>query len=167
MICKPFGGMAPRLDPDAHVAENATLIGDVRIAPRASIWYGAVLRADCESITVGEGSNVQDNCVLHCDPGFPIRIGKHVTVGHGAILHGCEIGEGCMIGMGAVLLNGCKIGAGSIIGAGALVAEGVEVPAGSLMVGVPARRLRELGEEDRAHLARAAVAYEQESAAQF
>lgn len=167
MICKPYRGKAPMLDPYAHVAENATLIGDVTLAAGASVWYGAVLRADAAPICIGANSNIQDNCVLHCDPDCGITVGENVVVGHGAILHGCEVGDGCLIGMGAILLNGCKIGAGSVIGAGALVAEGVEVPPGSLMVGIPARRLRQIEAADRTHVLQAAASYAAEAAEQF
>jgi carbonic anhydrase/acetyltransferase-like protein (isoleucine patch superfamily) len=121
------------------VAPNATLIGKVRLERDASVWFGAVLRGDNELITVGEGSNVQEHCVLHTDPGFPLVIGPHVTVGHMAMLHGCEIGEGSLIGIGAVILNGARIGRNCLIGAKALIAEGKEIPDNSLVMGMPGK----------------------------
>ena len=121
------------------VAPNATLIGKVRLERDASVWFGAVLRGDNELLTVGEGSNVQDLAVLHTDPGYPLVIGPYVTVGHQAMLHGCEIGEGSLVGIGAVILNGVKIGKNCLIGAKALIAEGKEIPDNSLVMGVPAK----------------------------
>ena len=134
-----LAGVAPRIEGDAAwVAPTAVVIGDVLLAGATSVWWGAVLRGDNERITLGEGSNVQDNCVLHTDPGFPLVIGAHVTVGHGAILHGCLIGDGTLIGMGATVLNGARIGRGCLVGAGALVTEGREIQDRSLVLGVPA-----------------------------
>jgi carbonic anhydrase/acetyltransferase-like protein (isoleucine patch superfamily) len=137
----------PRIAASAWVAESAQVLGRVTLAEDASVWHGAVLRADTEDISVGAGSNVQDNCVLHADPGFPLVLGAHVTVGHQAMLHGCTVGEGSLIGIGAVLLNGARIGARCLVGAGALVTEGKQFPDGSLIVGAPARVLRALTAE--------------------
>lgn len=142
-----------------YVAPNATLIGSVTLHDSASIWFNAVLRGDNEPIVVGEGSNVQDGCVLHTDPGFPLTIERHVTIGHKAMLHGCTIGEGSLVGMNAVVLNGVRIGKCCLIGANALVPEGKTIPDNSLVVGSPGRVLRQLEETHLAELRRAAEEY--------
>jgi len=149
----------PQIDPSAFVAANATVVGDVKIGPDSSVWFGAVIRADTESIHIGARTNIQDGCVLHADPGFPIRIGDNVTVGHGAIIHGATIGECCLIGMHATILNGAVIGANSIVGAGAMVPEGMVIPPGSLVVGVPAHVKKQLGPEQAADNCDAAQHY--------
>ena len=146
---------------DYWVAPNATLIGQVVLERDASVWFNAVLRGDNEPIVVGAGSNVQDGCVLHTDPGFPIHIERDVTVGHMVMLHGCTIGDGSLIGIGAVVLNGAKIGRNCIIGAGALVTEGKEIPDNSLVVGSPAKVKREIGDMERQLLAYSATHYQQ------
>ena len=133
---------------ECWVAPSAGVIGRVTLEAGSSIWFGAVLRGDNEMIHVGARSNVQDNCVLHTDPGFPLSIGEGCTIGHNAVLHGCNIGENCLIGIGATVLNGARIGKNSIIGAHALVPEGKEIPEGSLVVGMPGRVIRTLAEED-------------------
>lgn len=138
-LCREFAGRAPQLNHPAFVAETAVLIGDVRLEADASVFYGAVLRADHDSITVGQGSNIQDNAVLHADSGCPLRIGKNVTVGHGAVVHGCTVEDGALIGMHATVLNGAVIGEGCIVAAGALVTEGFAAPPHSVVMGVPAR----------------------------
>src|SRR6201998_4683752 len=133
--------MAP---PDqCYVVESAIVIGRVRIKAGASIWYGAVLRGDNEWIEIGERTNVQDNCTLHTDPGYPLTIGCGCTIGHNAILHGCSIGHNTLIGMGAILLNGAKIGSNGVVGAGALVVEKMVIADNSVVVGMPARMIRE------------------------
>lgn len=141
-------GHAPQLHPDSWVAPNATVIGNVTLAEKASVWYSATLRAEFEPITVGAGSNVQDSATIHVDPGFPATIGASVTVGHNAVLHGCTVEDGCLIGMGAVVLNGATIGAGSLVAAGAVVPQGMTVPPRSLVAGVPAKVRRELSDEE-------------------
>lgn len=141
-------GVGPQTeDADHWVAPNAVLIGRVRLESAASVWWGAVLRGDNELITVGRGSNVQDGCICHTDIGFPLVIGPDVTVGHQAVLHGCTIGEGCLIGIGAVILNGAKIGRDCLIGARALVGEGKEIPDGSLVLGTPGKIVGEVRPE--------------------
>lgn len=145
MIPDHFG--RPRIADSAFVAETAVIIGDVEVAEGASVWYGAVLRGDIGRIYVGVRSNVQDNCVVHNGPGEDVYIGEDVTVGHGAILHGCRIGDRCLIGMGAVVLSKAEIGEGCIVGAGAVVKEGDKIPPGSLVVGVPAKVVKQLTEE--------------------
>ena len=157
----------PTIDPEAFIAEGAVIRGDVRIERDASIWYNAVLRGDVDSIAVGEGSNIQDGCVVHVDRGCPVRIGRNVTVGHGAIVHGCTIGDGSLIGMGAIILNGAVIGEGCIVGAGALVTQGKHIPAGTLVVGSPARTVRAVTPEEREHNLANAQLYVEEARAQL
>ncbi|MEV0298651.1 gamma carbonic anhydrase family protein [Nocardia sp. NPDC050710] len=143
------GGVAPKIDESAWIAPNATVIGRVHLAAEVSIWYGAVLRADLEDITVGARTNIQDGCVLHADPGFALTVGSGVSVGHNAILHGCTVGDDVLVGMGATVLNGAVIGAGSLIAANALIPEGAQIPPGSLVAGVPGKVRRELSEAER------------------
>ena len=145
-------GKTPQVSPEAFVAETATLIGDVTVGQDSSVWYGAVIRGDCSTITVGRGSNIQDNVVLHTEAGRPLTIGDKVTIGHGAIVHCTSVGSNTLIGMGAILLDGAVIGDHCIIGAGAVVKENAVVPSGSMMVGVPAKCVRELGPEQIAFL---------------
>ena len=152
-------GMAPQIDPTAWIAPSAVLIGHVIVGPGANIWFGAVLRGDNEPIVVGAGSNVQENSVLHTDMGYPLTIGANCTIGHKAMLHGCTIEDGSLIGMGATLLNGAKIGAGSLVGACALVTEGMEIPPGSLVMGAPAKVVRALDEAAQARLLKSAEGY--------
>ena len=142
-----LGDAAPKVDPSAYVALGAVVIGDVILGENASVWFGAVLRGDTEPIRIGDRANVQDGCVVHTDPGFPATVGEGCVVGHNATLHGCEIGAGSLVGMGATILNGAKIGESSIVAAGAVVPEGREFPPRSLIVGVPAKCLGEVTEE--------------------
>tara|TARA_B100001029_G_scaffold107144_1_gene88450 strand:- start:19 stop:534 length:516 start_codon:yes stop_codon:yes gene_type:complete len=134
---------------DFWIAPNATVIGNVQLLKDASVWFNAVLRGDVELITVGQGSNVQDGAIIHTDPGFPCTIGKNVTVGHLAMLHGCEIGDGSLIGIGSVILNGAKIGKNCIIGSKALVTEGMEIPDGAMVLGIPGKVKKILNEEEQ------------------
>ena len=154
-------GVAPQLpeEGDFWIAPNAVLIGRVKLSKGASIWFGAVLRGDNDWITVGENSNIQDNAVLHTDAGIPLEVGKNVTVGHSVTLHGCRIGDNCIVGTGATLLNRCTIGKNSVVGAHALVPEGKEYPESSLILGVPARVARRLSDEDSKMLPLAAAHY--------
>lgn len=147
------------LDPTAWVAPSATVVGAVRLRQHASVWYGAVVRADLEEIEIGERSNIQDNCVLHADPGRPLIVGSGVTVGHSAVLHGCAIGDGVLVGMGAIVLNGARIEAGCIIGAGALVPENAVIPAASLVLGSPGRVRRPVAEAERRSIEQNAQQY--------
>lgn len=153
-------GIAPEIAIDAWVADTAVLIGKVVLEEDANIWFGAVLRGDNEEIRVGRGSNVQENSVLHTDMGYPLTIGANCTIGHKAMLHGCTIGDGSLIGMGATLLNGSKIGKGCLIGAGALITEGKEIPDGSLVMGAPGKVVRVLDEEARMRLLMSARGYQ-------
>ena len=152
-------GAVPEIAEGCFIAPDAVLIGKVRLKPRASIWFGAVLRGDNEWITVGEESNIQDHSVLHADPGEPVLIGKGVTVGHRVIVHSAEVGDGALIGMGAILLNRARIGARSLVGAGALVTEGKSFEGGKMILGAPARVMRDLAPEEIAGLARSAAVY--------
>jgi len=152
-------GIAPHIHPDAWIAPTAVLIGDVVIGAGANIWFGAVLRGDNERITVGAGSNVQENSVLHTDMGYPLTIGPDCTIGHKAMLHGCTIGHGSLIGMGASLLNGAQVGEGCLIGACALITEGKVIPDGSLVMGSPGKVIRALDDAARARLLASAQGY--------
>ena len=143
-----FGDLTPLLEGDGHfVAQSASVIGNVVMKPKSSVWFSAVVRGDVEKISIGYGSNVQDAAVLHADPGFPLEIGDYVTIGHHAMVHGCTVGEGTLIGINAVVLNGSKIGKGCLIGANALVTEGMEVPDGSMVLGSPGKVIKALSEE--------------------
>ena len=150
---------SPQLAAEAWAAPSADLIGDVRLSARASIWFGAVIRADNTPIIVGDDSNIQDGSVCHSDEGFPLTIGARVTIGHQAILHGCTIADDCLIGMGARILNGAVIEPECIVGAGALVTEGKHFQRGSLIVGAPARVVRQVSNEERARLRASASHY--------
>lgn len=161
----PFDGVSPTIDPTAFIAENATVIGRVTLGAGASVFFGAVIRADRDEIVLGAGSNLQDNAVLHCDSGVPTRIGSKVSIGHGAVVHGATVEDGCLIGMGATVLNRSVIGAGSLVAAGAVVLEGTVIPPGSLVAGVPAKVRRELTEEERAGIQINAQTYLELSAA--
>jgi carbonic anhydrase/acetyltransferase-like protein (isoleucine patch superfamily) len=152
-------GLAPRLGREVYVAPNATVVGDVHLGDEVSIWFGAVLRGDVERLTVGARSNVQDNSVLHSDPGSPLCLGERVTVGHGVILHGCTVGAGALIGMGASILNDARIGRNCLVGANALITEGKEFADGMLIVGSPARAVRPLTTEELARMAGSAGRY--------
>lgn len=151
---------SPEIAATAWVAETAVLIGKIVVEDAASIWFGAVLRGDNEEIRVGQGSNVQENAVLHTDMGYPLTIGANCTIGHKAMLHGCTIGEGSLIGMGATVLNGAKIGKGCLIGAGALITEGKEIPDGSLVMGAPGKVVRALDLSAQARLIASAEGYQ-------
>lgn len=159
-------GIQPEIAQDAWVAPDAQVMGRVVLEEQASVWWGAVLRGDNEEIRIGAGSNVQDLCVLHTDMGFPLRIGADCTIGHRAILHGCTIGRGALIGMGATILNGAVIGEGALIGAGALIAEGKEIPAGALVMGAPGKVVRTLDQTAQKGLLDSARRY-RENAARF
>lgn len=156
----------PQLAADAWIAPSADLIGDVRLGERSSVWFGAVIRADNTPITIGAESNIQDGAVCHSDEGYPLTIGERVTVGHQAILHGCTIADDCLIGLGARILNGARIEPECIVGAGALITEGKAFAGGSLIVGAPAKVVRQLTENERQML-RASAAHYAEKAARY
>lgn len=148
MAIYQLGEHAPDIDASAFVADSANLIGKVTLEANASVWFGVTIRGDNERITIGENSNIQEGTVMHTDMGYPLTLGKEVSVGHQAMLHGCTVGDGSLIGIQAVILNGAKIGKGCLVGAGALVTEGKEFPDNSLIIGTPAKVVRTLTEED-------------------
>ncbi len=159
MALYELDGRAPRLDADVWIADSAEVVGAVDIGKNASIWFGAVVRGDTETIRIGAGTNIQDASVLHADVGKPLTIGENVTVGHQVMLHGCSIGDGSLIGIGAVILNGARIGKHCLVGAGALVTEGKEFADGSMIIGSPAKAVRELTEEQKQGLLASARHY--------
>jgi carbonic anhydrase/acetyltransferase-like protein (isoleucine patch superfamily) len=161
MTIYTLDGHAPQIAQDTWIAPDANLIGKVVIEDLASIWFGCTLRGDNEEIRVGAGSNVQENCVMHTDMGYPLMIGPGCTIGHKAMLHGCILEENVLIGMGATVLNGARIGRNSLIGAGALITEGKEIPEGSLVMGAPGRVVRSLDEAAIAALRATALHYQQ------
>lgn len=163
MTLYALGELRPTLPPEGEywVAPNAVVLGDVVLHRNASVWFGAVLRGDTDRLTVGENSNIQDLSVLHADAGVPLTIGRNVTVGHKAMLHGCTVGDNSLIGIGAVILNGARIGKNCLIGANALIPEGKEIPDGALVVGQPGRAIRQLSEGQIAALEASAQHYVQ------
>ena len=159
MAIYELDGVAPRMADSAWVADSAQVMGNVVLAENSSVWFGAVLRGDTETITLGEGSNIQDGSVMHADVGFPLTVGKRVTVGHQVMLHGCTIGDESLIGIGATVLNGAKIGRNCLVGAGSLVTEGKEFPDGSMIIGSPAKVVKSLTPEQIEGLRRSAGHY--------
>jgi carbonic anhydrase/acetyltransferase-like protein (isoleucine patch superfamily) len=158
--------LTPEIAADAWVAPSADLIGDVRLSARASVWFGAIIRADNTPIVIGEETNIQDGAIGHSDPGVPLTIGARVTVGHQAILHGCTIADDCLVGMGARILNGAVLESECLVGAGALITEGKRFERGSLIVGAPARFVRQLTDDERRAL-RVSAAHYAEKAARY
>jgi carbonic anhydrase/acetyltransferase-like protein (isoleucine patch superfamily) len=154
-----FAGMTPTVEDGAWIADNATVLGDAEIGAGSGIWFGAVVRADTTSIRIGRDTNVQDNCVLHADPGAPLTIGDRVSIGHLAVLHGCTVESDVLIGMGAIVMNKARIGSGSLVAAGAVVLEGTDVPAGSLVAGMPGKVRRPLTDEELEQVRTNAVRY--------
>ena len=151
--------LIPDIDASAWIADSAQVVGNVRLGPDSSIWFGVVARGDTDTITIGRGTNIQDNSVLHADPGMPLVIGDNVSVGHQVMLHGCTVGDGSLIGIGAVVLNGARIGKNCLVGACALVTEGKEFPDGTMILGSPAKAVRQLSPEQIAGLERSAGQY--------
>ena len=164
MAIYQLGEHTPQIDDSAYVAESANVIGKVVLGAQVSIWFSATLRGDNETLTIGAQSNLQEGCVVHSDNGYPLTVGTGVTVGHQAMLHGCTIGDGSLIGIQAVILNGAKIGKNSLVGAGALVTEGKEFPDNSLIIGSPAKAVRTLTEEQIAGLKASAANYAERAA---
>jgi carbonic anhydrase/acetyltransferase-like protein (isoleucine patch superfamily) len=162
MAIYQLDGQGPDLPQDGsyYIADTAVVIGKVRLLKGASVWFGAVLRGDNEWIELGEGSNIQDNSTCHTDPGFPLRIGRNVTVGHNVILHGCTLEDDCLVGMGSIVMNGARIGRGAVVGAGSVITEGKEFPEYSLVIGSPARVIRTLTPEQATAMGRAAKSYQ-------
>ena len=166
MAVYELDGVAPQVDASAWIADSAEVMGNVSLGADASVWFGCVLRGDTERMSVGEGSNIQDLSVLHADLGMPLTIGRHVTVGHKVMLHGCTIGDESLIGIGAIVLNGARIGKNCLVGAGALVTEGKEFPDGSMIIGSPAKAVRQLTDGQKEALRQGALHY-QENARRF
>lgn len=164
MTLYALDGLTPKIDSTAWVAPDANVIGNIVLAAKSSVWFGCTLRGDNELIEVGEGSNVQENCVFHTDPGCPLTIGINCTIGHKVMLHGCTIGDNSLIGMGATILNGAKIGKNCLIGAGALITENKVIPDGSLVMGAPGKVVRELDAAAIAGLTASAEHYQQNAA---
>jgi carbonic anhydrase/acetyltransferase-like protein (isoleucine patch superfamily) len=160
MTLYALDGIEPQIAEDTWIAPDANLIGRIVVEGAASVWFCATLRGDNEVITVGAGSNIQENCVLHTDMGYPLTIGKGCTIGHKVMLHGCIIGDNSLIGMGATILNGAKIGKNCLIGAGALITEGKEIPDGSLVMGVPGKVVRDLDDAAIEGLRKSALGYQ-------
>ncbi|WP_439113551.1 gamma carbonic anhydrase family protein [Hydrogenophaga sp.] len=159
MAIYELDGLAPRMAESAWVADNAQVMGDVVLGEDSSVWFGTTVRGDTETITIGRGSNVQDGSVLHADVGMPLTIGDFVTVGHQVMLHGCTVGDGSLIGIGAIVLNGARIGKNCLVGAGSLVTEGKEFPDGSMIMGSPARVVKSLTPEQMEGLRQSAQHY--------
>lgn len=159
MAIYQLGEHTPDIDESAYVADDANVIGKVRIEANASIWFGVTIRGDNDLITIGQNSNVQEGTVMHTDPGMPLTVGKNVTIGHQAMLHGCDIGDGSLVGIQAVVLNGARIGRNCLVGAGALVTEGKEFPDNSLILGSPAKAVRTLSEDDIARMQAGTTSY--------
>ncbi len=160
MTIYALGDHAPQIHEDTWVAPDANLIGKVVMEAGSSVWFGCTIRADHEEIRIGDGSNVQENCVMHIDAGFPLVIGKNCTIGHKVMLHGCTIGDNTLVGMGAMILNGAKIGKNCLIGAGALVTENKVIPDNSLVMGVPGKVVREVDEKNAQRITMGALHYQ-------
>ena len=160
MTLYALDGIAPDIAEDTWIAPDANLIGRIVVEAAASVWFCSTLRGDNETITVGAGTNIQENCVLHTDMGYPLTIGEGCTIGHKVMLHGCTIGDNSLIGMGATVLNGARIGKNCLIGAGALITEGKEIPDGSLVMGVPGKVVRDLEEAAIDGLRKSALGYQ-------
>jgi carbonic anhydrase/acetyltransferase-like protein (isoleucine patch superfamily) len=158
-VLVPYEGLEPDVSAESWVAPNATLVGRVTVEPEASVWFGAVIRGDGDRIEIGAGSNVQDGCVLHADPGFPLKIGSGVSIGHNAVVHGCVVEDDVLVGMGAVVMNGARVGQGSLVAAGTVVLEGTDIPPGSLVAGVPGKVRRSLTDDEMRGLQGTAARY--------
>jgi len=158
-MIRAYNGVLPEIDKSCFIAENAAVVGRVTIGRNTSVWHGAAVRCEWEEIIIGEESNIQDNAVVHTDVGYPAIIGSHVTIGHGAIVHGATVEDSVLVGMGAILMNGVKVGKNSIVGAGALCTENMVIPENVIVVGAPARVLRPIKAQEAAHIAENAAAY--------
>ncbi|MFZ5597509.1 MAG: gamma carbonic anhydrase family protein [Bacillota bacterium] len=158
-----YGKFHPEVDGTVFLAPGSKVVGRVRIGPRSSVWYNSVVRGDADRVEIGSDTNIQDNCTLHCDPGYPLKLGNRISVGHNSILHGCTLEDGVLVGMGAIILNGARVGAGAVIGAGALVTQGMEIPPGHMAMGIPARVVRALSEEEMKSFQAMALRYEERS----
>jgi len=154
-----LGELSPKISKSCFIAPNASLIGNVVLEENASIWFNVVIRADLAEVKIGKNSNIQDGCILHVDEGFPIEVAENVTIGHKVMLHGCSIGKGSLVGINAVVLNGAKIGKNCLVGANALVTENMIIPDGSLVLGSPAKVIKQLGEKAKLKIAEGAAHY--------
>lgn len=155
-----LGALVPRIDPDTWIAPDAVVIGRVVMAAGSSVWFGATIRADHEEISIDAGTNVQEDCVMHVDAGYPLSIGRNCTIGHKAMLHGCTIGDNTLVGMGATILNGARIGRNCLIGAGALITENKEIPDNSLVMGAPGKVVRQIDDRNARRIAQSAQQYQ-------
>lgn len=160
MTVYALGDLAPDLHADTWIAPDANVIGRVVLEEGASVWFGATIRAEHEEVRIGAGSNIQDNCVLHVDPGYPLRVGRNCTIGHKVMLHGCSIGDNSLVGMGATILNGARIGRNCLVGAGALVTENREIPDNSVVMGAPGKVVRQVSDADAGRMASGARHYQ-------
>ncbi|MFZ5633297.1 MAG: gamma carbonic anhydrase family protein [Bacillota bacterium] len=158
-----YGKFFPEVDQSVFLAPGARVVGKVKIGAQSSVWYNAVVRGDADRVTIGCGTNIQDNCTLHADPGFPLILGDRISVGHNSVLHGCIVEDDALIGMGATILNRAKIGAGAVVGAGSLVVQGMEVPPGHLAMGLPAKIIKPLGKDELLAFQALAERYRQRS----
>ena len=159
-----IGERKPRLVGEHHyIAHDATLVGDITLENNVNVWFQVVIRADNDRVHIGEGCNIQDGSVLHVDPGYPLTLSRHVSIGHKVMLHGCSIGEGSLVGINSVVMNGAKIGRGALIGANTLISEGKEIPDGVLVLGSPGKIIRELNQADRDYLLKIATGYVERS----
>lgn len=156
-----YKGIAPQVSEGVYIAPGARVVGRVTLGPESSIWFNAVVRGDSDTVTIGEGSNIQDGTVVHTDGGSPAVIGRDVTIGHTCIIHGCTIGDNCLIGMGSIILSGAKLGDNCLVGAGSLITEGKEFPAGSVIMGRPAKVVRQVEARDLEKIRRGAAHYRQ------
>jgi carbonic anhydrase/acetyltransferase-like protein (isoleucine patch superfamily) len=161
MAIYQLGDLTPEVNSSAYIADSASVIGRVKLEANTSVWFGVTIRGDNEQITIGENSNIQENSVLHADPGFPLTLGRGVSIGHQAMIHGCSVGDNSLIGIQAVILNNAKIGRNCLVGAGALITEGKEFPDNSLILGSPAKVARTLSEQEVARLAEISASYVQ------
>ncbi len=158
-MIKNYIDKKPQIDERAFVTEGTIIVGDVRLGEYSSVWYGTVIRGDVDRVVIGKSTNIQDGCIIHCDRGIPTIIGDYVTVGHGAILHGCKIANNCLIGMGAIIMDGAKIGEYSIIGAGALIPPHKNIPPGSVVMGFPGDVVRDVTDREREDIRESAYSY--------
>ncbi len=158
-VIRNYRGAVPQISKKAFVAEGTIIVGDFSMGEYSSMWYGTIARADVDSISIGCYTNIQDGCLIHCSRGFPTILGDYVSVGHGAVLHGCRIGNYCLIGMGAIIMDGAEIGDYSIIGAGALITQGMKIEAGSVVLGSPGKAVRDTTEEEKEAIKKRALRY--------
>ena len=158
-MIRDYRGAMPKISEKAYVAEGTIIVGGFSMGEYSSLWYGTIARADVDSISIGRYTNIQDGCLIHCSSGFPTVLGDYVSVGHGAVLHGCRIGNNCLIGMGAIIMDGAEIGDYSIIGMGALITQGMKIEPGSVVIGAPGKTVRDTTEEEKEDIKKRALRY--------